>query len=565
MTFRVSIGCSFSGKATFVIVPAAGRDELLMYNKETQMRDLSLIAEDYFGYMGRHFPQQCASDEFYFFPRSETAIRYLDTLDDLEPGTIQDRVQYVQNLLREVSSKDSENLEQEIDLVLLKQSMGSFVLEFGEAEVWRCDPTLYVKIPLFATGRVLSEEGKPPAEVKADLLTLFIQIPPFLSQAVKNLSKPPEISVEVALNMARDALHFYDQSIPPFILEKVGDDKEVLERSKAVSEAWKIYMKGLEDLSSRQSFAVGEDGLKQILDTCLCYPKSPDEILETAKEASHKTEEKLRALSKRIDSRKGWDVLVYEKRPSITSSSEFMALYENQVKDLRRFFYAQEIFSFPHGEDVTVLQTPAYLQSLRATASYSAPLTGNRKGKGIFYLTPGKEDLAKISAHCPYLSAHETYPGHHILDHLRIHHHNPIRRQVESPLFYEGWACYAEQLLDELGYVRDLRQQLIGLKRQLWRNLRAELDIKLQTGRISLDQAAREIEDLGFSRQRAERQIRRFALTPGYQLCYFMGNHEIVRLREQFSSRLGQKAFHDTLLGGGEIPFHLVEKKLTAL
>ncbi|NIR16866.1 MAG: DUF885 domain-containing protein, partial [Desulfobacterales bacterium] len=293
-----------------------------------------------------------------------------------------------------------------------------------------------------------------------------------------------------------------------------------------------------------------------------CYPKSPDEILETAKEASHKTHEKLRALSKRIDSRKGWDVLVYEKRPSITSSSEFMALYENQVKDLRRFFYAQEIISFPHGEDVTVLQTPAYLQSLRATASYSAPLTGNRKSNGIFYLTPGKEDLAKISAHCPYLSAHETYPGHHILDHLRIHHHNPIRRQVESPLFYEGWACYAEQLLDELGYVRDLRQQLIGLKRQLWRNLRAELDIKLQTGRISLDQAAREIEDLGFSRQRAERQIRRFALTPGYQLCYFMGNHEIVRLREQFSSRLGQRAFHDTLLGGGEIPFHLAELRL---
>ena len=87
------------------------------------MRDLSLIAEDYFGYMGRHFPQQCASDEFYFFPRSETAIQYLDTLDHLEPGTIQGCVQYIQNLLREVSSKESENLEEEIDLVLLKQSM----------------------------------------------------------------------------------------------------------------------------------------------------------------------------------------------------------------------------------------------------------------------------------------------------------------------------------------------------------------------------------------------------------------------------------------------------------
>jgi len=259
------------------------------------MRDLSLIAEDYFGYMGKHFPQQCASDEFYFFPRSETAIQYLDTLDDLEPGKIQDRVQYIRNLLREVSSKEPENLEQEIDRVLLKQSMGSFVLEFGETAVWQSDPTLYVKIPLFATGRVLSEKVKSPAEVKADLLTLFTQIPPFLSQAVKNLSTPPEISVEVALNMARDALHFYDQSIPPFIREKAGDDKVVLERSKGVSEAWKRYMKGLAAISSGQSFAVGEDGLKKILDICLCYPKSPDEILETAEEASQNTDEKLSA------------------------------------------------------------------------------------------------------------------------------------------------------------------------------------------------------------------------------------------------------------------------------
>jgi uncharacterized protein (DUF885 family) len=364
--------------------------------------------------------------------------------------------------------------------------------------------------------------------------------------------------------MARDALHFYDHSIPHFIGEKGGEDEELLEKSRVASEAWKIYMKDLQGLSCGPSFAVGEDGLKEILTTCLSYSKSPDEILETAQEAYRKTEDKLRALSRKIDSRKSWDVLVYEKRPSITSSSAFMALYENQVRDLRRFFYAQDIISFPHGEDVTVLRTPSYLQSLRATASYSAPLTGNKKSIGIFYLTPGKEDLAKISAHCPYLSAHETYPGHHILDYLRIHHPNPIRRQIESPLFYEGWACYAEQLLDELGYVRDLRQQLVGLKRQLWRNLRAELDIKLQAGRISLDQAAREIENLGFSRQRAERQIRRFALTPGYQLCYFMGNHEISRLREQFSSGLSLKAFHDTLLGGGEIPFHLVEKRLRA-
>jgi hypothetical protein len=533
-----------------------------MENRNSEEESHQAIAKNYFAYMGGHFPQQCASDEFYFFPRSEAAIQHLDTLDNLTPEAIQAHVQHVRNLLGEISSKEAQDLEDEIDLVLLKQSMSSFVSEYGEAQVWQNDPTLYVKIPLFATGRILSAEGRTPSQVKGDLLRLYTQIPPFLHQGMKNLSAPSEVSVGVALNMARDALHFYDQSIRHFIVAKVGDNEELLAQNRGVSQAWKIYMKDLQSLSSTQSFAVGEDRLREILDTCLSYSKSPKEILEAAQDAYHETQDKLRALSEKIDSRKTWDVLVYEKRPSVTSSSAFMALYENQVKDLRRFFYNQDIISFPRGEEVTVLRTPAYLQSLRATASYSAPLTGNRKSNGVFYLTPGKEDLAKISAHCPYLSAHETYPGHHILDHLRIHHPNSIRRQIESPLFYEGWACYAEQILDELGYVKDFRQQLVGLKRQLWRNLRAELDIKLQTGRISLDQAAKEIENLGFSRERAERQIRRFALTPGYQLCYFMGNHEIVRLREQFSSRLGLKAFHDTLLGGGEIPFHLVERRL---
>lgn len=536
-----------------------------MKNRDNNKRSLQTIARDYFDYLGRHLPQQCASDEFYFLPRSETAIQHLNILDDLTPERVQDHLQYVRDLLREIPSEESDDLEGEIDRSLVKQSMKSFIREFEDAKVWRTDPTLYIKIPLFATGRILSQRDPSQDEIKSELLTLFTQIPPFINGAMKNLSSPSEISLKVALDMASDALQFYEHDISAFLSENVGGNQELAEKSREVLEAWERYKKDLLYLPSKKSFALGEDGLKEILAVSLSYPTSPHEILETARHAYHETLEQLRRLARKIDDRKSWDDLVYEQRPSITSSSEFMKLYENQVQDLRRFFHTHDIISFPPGESVSVLQTPAYLQSLRATASYSAPLTGNTKGHGIFYLTPGKEDLELISTHCPYLSAHETYPGHHILDHLRIHHSNPIRRQIESPLFYEGWACYGEQLLDELGYVQNPRQQLIGLKRRLWRNLRAELDVKLQTGKITLDMAAKEIEILGFSRQRAQRQVRRFALTPGYQLCYSMGNHEIIRLRKQFSSQLGIKRFHDSLLGGGQLPFHLVERRLQAM
>jgi hypothetical protein len=329
--------------------------------------------------------------------------------------------------------------------------------------------------------------------------------------------------------MVQDALHFHNRDIRAFIEEMIGGDEELLAKNQEVLEAWERYKKELLYLPTRNSFAIGEEGLKKILAISLGYAKSPKEIRETAQCIYQETREKIRALAGKIDSRKTWNRIIYEGLPSVSSPKEVMQLFQREVENLRLFFYTQDIITFPFGEKLTVLQTPSFLQSLRATASYKAPLTGNTRGHGIFYITPGKEDLELISAHCPYLSAHETYPGHHILDHLRIHHSNPIRRQIESPLFYEGWSCYAEQLLDELGYIQDPRRQLIGLKRQLWRNLRATLDVELQIGKITLTQGAKKIEILGYSSKRAQRQIRRFALTPGYQLCYAIDAQDVPR------------------------------------
>ncbi len=105
---------------------------------------------------------------------------------------------------------------------------------------------------------------------------------------------------------------------------------------------------------------------------------------------------------------------------------------------------------------------------------------------------------------------------------------------------------------------------IVQLQRQIWRDLRAVLDVKLRTGRITMEAAAQQIESIGFSRAVAEHQIRYFALTPGCQSCYFLGTHEIIRLQALHAPALGLKRFHDVLLAGGQIPFALVEKRLQA-
>ncbi|MFC1821637.1 DUF885 family protein [Thermodesulfobacteriota bacterium] len=536
-----------------------------MSKREIKKDDtIKTVAQNYFEYMGRNLPQQCASDEFYFLPRSETAVRYLDRLDNFAPEKIQQNIQHVKKLLGEIQAVEKRDLESEIDRRLLKQSMESFLREYEDAKVWKFDPTLYVKIPLLATDHAISRRDGAREHVLEDLLALFAQIPAFLHLAAQNLDTPPETFIEIALNMSHDASRYYDCDVRAYIEEQLGDHRELIFQIGRVLDAWEAYKKALLHMPSRETFAVGEEGLGQIYTVSLAYSKSPEEILKTAREIFEKTRNKLHLLAGKIDNRRDWRQIIHDQMPAISSPSELMELYQAEVQNLRRFVYSQKLVTLSSGEEVTVQQTPSYLQSLRATASYKAPTTGDTGVSGIFYITPGKEDLQLIAGHCPYLSAHETYPGHHILDHLRVHHPNPIRRQIESPLYYEGWACYAEALLDEMGYIREPQQQLIGLQRRLWRNLRATLDVRLQTGAINMEQAAREIEGIGYSPSRAQRQVRRFALTPGYQSCYAMGMYEILRLREQFSSRLALTTFHDMFLAGGQLPFDLLEKRLEA-
>ena len=526
--------------------------------------NIQRVAAEYFGFLGSHLPYQCTSDEFYFLPRSEKAVEHLGTLDDLRPEKIQHLVRHVNSLIAALPTEGSSILEEEIDRVTLKKSMERFIREFGSAATWRQDPTLYIKVALFAVDQVLSQGTPAGEEPRQALTTVLRQIPRFLAQGLDNLERPSVLSVAVAVEMAHDAFNFFRRDVERFIQEILAGDSRLLQENQKALAGWDAYRKGLEGLKTVPSFSIGETAFTQMFAISVDSAKSPAEALEIAEDRFQTTLKTILMLADSIDPGTAWQDMARNAGYSAESSGDILELYRQEVEALRAFFHARDLLTFPVEEKVQVLPTPVYLQSLRATASYKAPLTGRPAGAGVFYVTPGSELSGLILSHKPYLSAHETYPGHHVLDAIRLHHPNPVRRQIEAPLFYEGWACYAETLLDEFGYTMTPRQRLVQLQRQLWRDLRTVLDVKLQTGRITIEEGAKEIEKVGFPSAVAARQIRRFALTPGYQSCYFLGMEEILRLRDRYAGRLGLKGFHDRLLEGGQLSFDLVEKRLEA-
>jgi uncharacterized protein (DUF885 family) len=127
-------------------------------------------------------------------------------------------------------------------------------------------------------------------------------------------------------------------------------------------------------------------------------------------------------------------------------------VYRRTISELARHCSAQGLIAA--GEvgqcPVTVMGIPDYMRPVRSNAAYSMPPIHPPKGGTFFILETGQG--ASIPADYRLLTAHETYPGHHLLDTCRWRHERPIRRHIEFPIFYEGWASFAEELMFETGF-----------------------------------------------------------------------------------------------------------------
>jgi hypothetical protein len=105
------------------------------------------------------------------------------------------------------------------------------------------------------------------------------------------------------------------------------------------------------------------------------------------------------------------------------------------------------------------------------------------------------------------------------------------------------------------------------LQLRLWRNARVIYDVGLQTGRMTREEAITLMTDeVGFLRWAAESEVDAALARPGYFIGYFMGMSEILKMRDEFRTRMGAaftlKDFHDRLLRIGSMPPALVRESL---
>jgi uncharacterized protein (DUF885 family) len=144
-----------------------------------------------------------------------------------------------------------------------------------------------------------------------------------------------------------------------------------------------------------------------------------------------------------------------------------------------------------------------------------------------------------------------------------------FRRFGGFTAYAEGWGLYTELLPKEMGFYQDPWQDFGRLKMALWRAVRLVVDTGLHDLGWSREQAIQyHLDNTPSDRVEIERAVNRYAVMPGQATAYTIGKLEILRLREEARTALGDRFdirdFHDVVLRDGDIPLDVLGERVRA-
>ncbi len=508
------------------------------------------LAREIFETLAELFPVCCASDEFFYFPQVVGFERNWSSWDDFSDTSLQNLTGKLSGWQEDLLSVSDPDMSREavVDVSLLKHLCCTLGEQLTDVAFHRSQPTFYLSVANIGVAEAIGSGEKEALVERVSTLS------DFLVMGMDNLKVVPEVYRHRGVEMADGTREWFralaqdGYSISPAL--------DAVER----------FSDRLGKIPVKSDFRLPEEVLCRIVSKHMGCDMEVEEILAEMGEEACRMKEFVDESSNTISPGKTRQE-VYESIPrQPVGEGSFLSVFGKQIDELMAHCVAEKMVSIELAQacPVTVAHVPKSLSAIRSADSYSAK-PGHPPAGGTFYIfDEGNSERSAGGLHAEYrmTAAHETWPGHHLLDISRWSLKNPLRRPMERPLFYEGWACFAEQLMFETGYFSGRQDLLILAKRRMRHALRGTVDISLHTGRMGMTEAARTLLSAGYSRRLAEKTVLKYTLHPGYQACYTIGLRRFQSLYDRFGKD-DISGFVRKVLAQGEIPFSDLEQVLT--
>jgi uncharacterized protein (DUF885 family) len=504
---------------------------------------------------------------------------------DLSAAYFADQLKQTKASLDRLRAIDRTKLsaDENIDWRFAESVLAGRELAQERMQFWKKDPRTYMQVRGLST--TIARPGDGDAKSTA-VLRILNAVPVQLLNGEKNLQVYVPRFQELSVFMAEAAMAIFDREVPAFADTVPARKAEILSASataRAALAAYTVFLKTELPKRPRGDFAIGKQTYDAMLKGQYLLPYDSDSLYKYAWEQFNQTVGELEDVAKRIDSTKTWAQLADEIKRDYPDPVREIEVHQEWVDKARRHILDKGLIPIPWKERVDVVPRAEYLRKTSYYGNFSGassrPAAGDGTLVGQWQINPfepqwdakAKEDylLEHDWGVIIVTAPHETYGGHHVQGLYQMHNPRKLRRTQSISIFSEGWGLYNEQLMQETGFFPNERIHLRQLQLRLWRNARVVWDVGIHTGKMTYDEAVSLLSDrVGFLRWAAELEVDGSAEAPGYRIGYFMGMSEILKMRDEFKRRTGERfslsAFHERLLKIGSMPPALMRDALFA-
>lgn len=403
-----------------------------------------------------------------------------------------------------------------------------------------------------------------PARARKNILGVLRATPRFLAEDAEVVTRPERVWRKVMQQTFAGAGSLFD-AVDTFL------GKPATAAARKAAQAYHDTVM-TRPLAPEGSFAIGADAMQRRVREQIGLDYTLAEIETLALAEAQRVGALLDAACKQFGKGRSVEEIISAARAEWNPGADLPAVYRAETQRVADGFRAAKAVTFPKGDELQVRLVPEFMRHLYPTAAYSSPGAFEKRQRGIFWVndlsltkTTEAEKLAERQQHfgLSLTAAHEAYPGHHLQFVTANQHPRKWRRLFAHAVFYEGWTLWCEQMMVDLKIDRTPWLRIQQLHDALWRVNRILVDLRLQTGRYSYEQAAAHLrKHLGFTKARSEAEINWYSASPTVPMSYWLGRLENERLRQRLVEGRGWslQQFNDWLLSFGTIPQAWIEK-----
>jgi uncharacterized protein (DUF885 family) len=501
---------------------------------------------------------------------------YDGLLPDPSREAVREDIQLAHDWLRKVDAFSLRGLspDRAVDRELARQWLRLQLFDLQQVESWRRNPNgadlaAYAVLPLFI------HEFAPLKDRLDRIHSRLEKIPQYLERARSRIEEPVTLWVQISIETCSTVPALFEQVRAA--AERSLDHERYQHFHGATLRARTAVMDYADWLRrealprSTPDFALGPQRFRELVKLRL-IEDSPEVIRNYGRAQLKKLKDRLRKLAGRVKpGGKPKDVAREIREQSPKTFEEALAAVREQVAKSRQWVIDNDFATVPEGESLEVVPTPAFARHLMPFGGYQPPTHFDKVQRGFYWVTPG--DAERLKEHnfpsLMNMSVHEGYPGHHLQFASAHANPSPIRAAMANGTeFVEGWAHYCEEAVKERGLDTGPAALFVQTQDMIWRAARIVIDVELSSGRMTPAQAVEMLrEETGMERLAAEAEVKRYTMTPGYQLSYLYGKKLVLDLKRWAQRKMGKhrftdRFFHDALLRAGSLPMALMKREL---